>query len=213
MSQATPVYKDLDLFARVKDGKIVEFPVYYMHIRNRNHPVSRYTRVVEGPKPDVPKFHHLTQKVEIIGRDVVVSYQAVPTPLSAMLSTLLTMNDEGELQALPITEVEPETIEHIYTQVSDYIHDRLDEFARTRGYNSLDSLIGKYRDSAVPKFAAEAARGRELLDQTWANQLQYFEEILSGAVPVPTSIADINARIPEMTWADEVTEEEEPAEE
>jgi hypothetical protein len=211
---SSQVENDLDLFARVQNGKIIEFPVYRLHIRNRAHPIEWYTRCEVLAKAELPRFHRHETKVEYVDGKVIVSYPVVEIPLGELLASLIVHSEDPihdpmqEVVAKPITEIDAETVQHIYNKVSDYIHARLDDFARTRGYNSLDSLIGKYTGSAIPQFAAEANRAHYLLDTAWANLLQYFQQITTGAVPVPTSLQDIESRMPALTWEDAPAEGE-----
>ena len=192
---------DLDVFARIVNGAIVEFPVYRLHIRNRAHPIEWYTRVVFKDKPELPAFHYHETKVELVNGVPTVSYPVVPYTLPQLLSQLrVEVNPMEEPQPVSIEDVDPVVVNHIYKLVSEYIHAKLDAFAQTRNYNNLDSLIGKYTGSAIPQFNAEAARGRHLLDTTWASLLTYFDNVMSGTVPVPTSMQDIESQLPELTW-------------
>lgn len=202
----TPQENDLDLFAMVRDGKVVEYPVYRLHIRNRAHPIEWYSRVTEHEKPELPPFHYHETKIEMINGVVHVSYPATPYTLSQLLSQLKTESDDPaqESQPMSIGDVDPAMVQHLYGLTSNYVHAKLDEFAQTRGYNNLDSLLGKYTNSTIPKFAMEAARGRLLLDTAWTNLLTYFDGIMAGTTPVPTSMLDIDANLPPLTWEDEV---------
>lgn len=203
MSQPDTQLNDLDVFARVTDGKVVEYPVYRIHIRNRAHPLSYYHRVVDAGPPTPDEFGTVDQTLEVHPDNTVhVVYTKRPLTLSEILRTFKVQNIKdpmASVEAKPISEIDPATIQHVYSLAGDYISVKLDEFARTKQYNDFIHLTG-YRYSAIPSFAAEAMRGYTLRDQIWANLLGYFTEVTSGAVPVPTSIADIDAVIPNLTW-------------
>jgi hypothetical protein len=203
MSQPDTQLNDLDVFARVTDGKVVEYPVYRIHIRNRAHPLSYYHRVVDAGAPTPDEFGTVDQTLEVHPDNTVhVVYTKRPLTLSEILRTFKVQNIKdpmASVEAKPISEIDPATIQHVYSLAGDYISVKLDEFARTKQYNDFIHLTG-YRYSAIPSFAAEAMRGYTLRDQIWANLLVYFTEVTSGAVPVPTSIADIDAVIPNLTW-------------
>ena len=203
MSQPDTQLNDLDVFARVTDGKVVEYPVYRIHIRNRAHPLSYYHRVVDAGAPTPDEFGTVDQTLEVHPDNTVhVVYTKRPLTLSEILRTFKVQNIKdpmASVEAKPISEIDPATIQHVYNLAGDYISVKLDEFARTKQYKDFVHLTG-YRYSAIPNFAAEAMRGYTLRDQIWANLLGYFTEVTSGAVPVPTSIADIDAVIPNLTW-------------
>ena len=203
MSQPDTQLNDLDVFARVTDGKVVEYPVYRIHIRNRDHPLSYYHRVVDAGAPTPDEFGTVDQTLEVHPDNTVhVVYTKRPLTLSEILRTFKVQNIKDPMasaEAKPISEIDPATVQHVYSLAGDYISVKLDEFARTKQYKDFIHLTG-YRYSAIPSFAAEAMRGYTLRDQIWANLLGYFTEVTSGAVPVPTSIADIDAVIPNLTW-------------
>ena len=203
MSQPDTQLNDLDVFARVTDGKVVEYPVYRIHIRNRAHPLSYYHRVVDAGAPIPDEFGTVDQTLEVHPDNTVhVVYTKRPLTLSEILRTFKVQNIKdpmASVEAKPISEIDPATVQHVYNLAGDYISVKLDEFARTKQYNDFIHLTG-YRYSAIPSFAAEAVRGYTLRDQIWVNLLGYFTQVTSGAVPVPTSIADVDALIPDLTW-------------
>ena len=202
MTQSNDTLNDLDLFARVVDGKVVEYPVYRIHIKNRAHPLSFYTPVVKTEAPAPDEFGTVDESLEVRPDSVHVVYTKRPLTLAEILRTFQVQNPEdpmAPMTAKSISEIDPATVQHVYSLAGDYVSVKLDEFARTKQYNDFIHLTG-YRYSAIPSFAAEAMRGYTLRDQIWANLLNYFTQVTTGAVPVPTSIADVDALIPAMTW-------------
>ena len=165
--------------------------------------MSYYHRVVDAGAPTPDEFGTVDQTLEVHPDNTVhVVYSKRPLTLSEILRTFKVQNIKdpmASVEAKPISEIDPATIQHVYSLAGDYISVKLDEFARTKQYKDFIHLTG-YRYSAIPSFAAEAMRGYTLRDQIWANLLGYFTEVTSGAVPVPTSIADIDAVIPSLTW-------------
>lgn len=202
MTQSNVTLNDLDLFARVVDGKVVEYPVYRIHIKNRAHPLSFYTPVVKTEAPAPDQFGTVDESLEVRPDAVHVVYTKRPLTLAEILHTFQVQNLEDPMAPMTaklISEIDPATVQHVYSLAGDYVSVKLDEFARTKQYNDFIHLTG-YRYSAIPSFAAEAMRGYTLRDQIWANLLNYFTQVTTGAVPAPTSIADVDALIPAMTW-------------
>lgn len=81
------------------------------------------------------------------------------------------------------------------------IQARLDAFAQTRLYANMDSLC-TYVTSTNTQFAAEAARGVQLRDDTWIAAGMILNEVKGGSRPVPETLADIEDELPELTWGD-----------
>jgi len=204
------VESDLDVFARVIDGQIVEYPVYRLHIVNRGHPVDWYTPVVESPKPELPPYSSYKQSLTVVGGTVVASYSVIPQSLNEVLRGLVVQSTEAVEPGLPsqatqpplITDVPPDTIAKVYDMVGDYVMDKLSAWAKTRKYGSFSNLTD-YRDSAIPKFQAEALRGIELRDTIWLTLIDYFTKVTTGQLPVPTSVSEIDALVPTLLWPDE----------
>jgi hypothetical protein len=93
----------------------------------------------------------------------------------------------------------PPTPEQVKAQFEAAIQQRLDEFARTRGYSGILSAC-TYATSTVPRFAAEGQHCVNLRDVTWSAAYQLLDEVLSGVRPVPQSIADIEQDLPVLAW-------------
>ena len=83
-----------------------------------------------------------------------------------------------------------------YTQL---IQLRLDAFASTKGYDSILSACS-YAASTDPKFATEGQRAVALRDATWSAAYALFTKVTSGEIPEPSSFADIEPLLPELSW-------------
>ena len=65
------------VFARVVDDKLMEYPVLYKHIVNREGPKSQFKQVVFGVKPSIdPQVQKLTETVELVKGVPTVIYKA-----------------------------------------------------------------------------------------------------------------------------------------
>ena len=81
----------------------------------------------------------------------------------------------------------------------DQVHNRLDYFARTCGYDGILSAC-TYAASTVPKYQSEGVYCVQSRDQTWASFYQYMDEVDAGIRPMPTSFADIVPYLPVLEW-------------
>lgn len=86
-------------------------------------------------------------------------------------------------------------------QFADEAQARLDQWAQSRGYDGILSAC-TYATSQVPRFQAEGQRCVDLRDQTWARLYEILAEVEAGTRPVPLSLAEIEADLPMLAWAD-----------
>lgn len=76
---------------------------------------------------------------------------------------------------------------------------RLDDFAKTRGYDGILSAC-TYATSTVPKFAADGQAAVNARDTTWATLYTVLAEVQAGTRPMPTGFADIEPLLPVLVW-------------
>ena len=196
-------------YGRIVDGKVVEYPVYELHIKNRAHPKEWYTEVVHLQKPVIDERHQqIRQELEITGKIIVAKYVAVPLSVDAILDKLFypegRFNRENPMEQvepveLAIGGIDPELVSIITERVSQQVGQALDAFAKTRNYDDVKSAA-TYVNSAVPQFKAEAERVIALRDQSYASLYQFIQDVATGAKPVPKTYAEVQAILPELTW-------------
>jgi len=79
------------------------------------------------------------------------------------------------------------------------VQERLDDFAKTRGYDGILSAC-TYASSAVPKFQGEGQYCVTARDQSWAALYTLLAEVQAGTRPMPGSVAEVIALLPVMEW-------------
>jgi hypothetical protein len=102
-------------------------------------------------------------------------------------------------QEVPEPEPTPLTPEQLQNNFSATIQQRLDDFARTRNYDSILSAC-TYAASTVAKFKKEGQACVNLRDATWAAAYNILAEVQAGDRPMSASIADIEADLPAAVW-------------
>ncbi|MFM9926892.1 hypothetical protein VLK31_28170 [Variovorax sp. H27-G14] len=84
--------------------------------------------------------------------------------------------------------------------VQKAVQERLDEFARTRNYDSILSAC-TYVTSAVPKFKAEGEAAIQARDAAWHACYGILTEVQGGARPMPT-LDEVLAELPALLWSE-----------
>lgn len=190
----------MKIFARIKDNRIVEYPVYEVHIKNRAHPESLYVECIFDNKPTVPEFHYLTENKRIENGKVYVSYNVLPVSLENLLKRL---NPEPKPGQQPITvsidDLQPEFVNRIIYLIKQGVQNKLEAFAKEKQFDSLESLIS-YKDSTNPEWAQQAAIAILKRDQTWLAYIKYFDDVTNKVLPVPKTENDIYSKLPDLTW-------------
>ena len=104
---------------------------------------------------------------------------------------------DGEAFSPPVPPVKPP--EQIQAEIVDATQQRLDDFARTRGYDGILSAC-TYATSPTPRFAAEGQYCVEARDATWAKLYEMLDEVLAGTRPMPSGYADVEPELPALAW-------------
>lgn len=83
--------------------------------------------------------------------------------------------------------------------IVDATQARLDDFARTRNYDSILSLC-TYATSTLEKFRVEGQYGVDARDATWGKVYQILADIDAGVRPAPNGFYDIESELPVLAW-------------
>ena len=107
---------------------------------------------------------------------------------------------EQAWQVVPLSDDEIVVRKHaLQAAIVAGTQQRLDDFARSRGYDGVLSAC-TYATSPTPRFAAEGQYCVAQRDATWAKLYEILAEVEAGARPVPTSFADIEPHLPALAW-------------
>ena len=90
------------------------------------------------------------------------------------------------------------TLDDLRKQFTQAIQRRLDEFAQTRGYESIFSAT-TYATSNNPQFGSEGRYAVEARDATWATAYSILNDVLSGKRTLP-SLQEFFTELPELKW-------------
>ena len=104
-----------------------------------------------------------------------------------------------EAAAVISAQKEVKSPEQVESHFVAAIQQRLDDFARTRNYDSILSAC-TYATSTVAKFKTEGQACVNLRDATWAAAYAILAYVQTGNRPMPSSIEDIEADLPALVW-------------
>jgi hypothetical protein len=108
----------------------------------------------------------------------------------------IVLNQDG----LPTLEnPPPPSAEQIQASFVAAIQQRMDEFARTRGYDGILSAC-TYAASSIPKFRVEGQYCVDARDATWSAAYAILAEVMSGDRQIPSSIESIENDLPPLAW-------------
>lgn len=147
-------------------------------------PPDEFSHVFEFPKPE---YNALTSRVE----------EMAPT-----LTAQGTWQQNWRVVALTLAEVAINIANagaKLQATVVQQVQDRLDQFAKTRNYDSIMSAC-TYVTSSVPRFATDGAYCVSVRDQTWATLYSFLAEVQAGTKPMPSSYADVEPILPKLVW-------------
>ncbi len=178
------------MHAKIKNGQVIEYPI--VNLRQQLQGVS------------LPA--DLTNDVLLPDGYVYVNPQPLPV-YDAHTQTV----DSGTpvlrdgkwyigyvVRSLDATELQQKADE-FKEQIIQSAQTRLDEFARTRGYDGILSAC-TYASSTVPKFQAEGQYCVDARDNTWATLYTILSEVESGIRPSPIAYSDLEPELPVLTW-------------
>lgn len=186
-----------DIYAKVDGGKLIEFPVTVDTILGRGHSVFQYTPVVFNSKPPYDSDTSTTsQSIRIETGRVVVDYVVQ----QHSLSQLLTSFRKSPTTAKAVDEISLSAIHLAKSLISNYVETQISIMASYRGYSSLNNVLGRYSNSANPKYKAEALYIQKQLDDSWDKLEVFFQDIMEKKALVPTSLADIDAVVGKFSW-------------
>lgn len=195
-----------EVYCRIENGVIVEYPVYAVHIRNRAHPFEMYTKVHFAAKPTLPEFAYYTQNIELLGEIPLVTYGIAYKNLQTLLNELHNVGAAGapgtpgeQPTPTPIEDVPQTTLVRVMDLAKEMVQDRLDNWAKTRGYDGIMSVV-TYAYSSNPVRSAEGTKAIANRDDTWDAMYAYMDKVTTKQLPVPMTVAEISAQLPELTW-------------
>ena len=79
------------------------------------------------------------------------------------------------------------------------LQEKLNAFAKTRNYDSIESLCS-YATDPNPAFQAEGQRGVVIRSQVWAEYTSIVQQVVAGTLPRITTFAALEQLLTAFTW-------------
>lgn len=172
--------------------KTLNYPVYEHEIR------ARYSNVSFPVPFDPPSGYAIVVGSERPSYDPVAEgiREAAPKQVNGVWTQQWEVFGLDEEQVLKNREVFQQRLKQT---IVDETQNRLDEFARERGYDGIMSLC-TYAASTNPRFQAEGQLGIAVRDQTWSKLYEIMEDIENGQRELPVEPESILLELPPLTW-------------
>lgn len=175
-------------------------------IRYTNAPAleATWVEIVEVPQEQDPTYDVYLLPTQ---QEIVVKCQAYSNGQMDMLRADLGADaaaHEPLIAEIEATYVEPEppTAEEVaatlIAAVTTAVQKRLDDFARTRNYDTILSAA-TYATSTVPTFAAEGQYAVESRDASWAACYEIMGDVQQGLRAMPT-VEQVLSELPALEW-------------
>jgi hypothetical protein len=189
------------VFARVKGNVILEYPITSEEIHNRKIPFSSFVNVVYLNNPKVEDHQTYDVQKAVVGKEVHVTFVVRNMTLDELLTYLLVREKQTNREAtrVSLSNVTMEDAQAVSQATEVEAVKRLNELARSRRYDSIDSAAS-FRDSHIEKFRDEAARMIYLRSQLFADLEQYETKVLTGELPVPRSASEVFSHLVPIVW-------------
>lgn len=182
------------MHALIQDGAVARYPYTLTDLRKDNPNTSFPTAMSDE---QLAAFGVLrVYNTPIPEHDAVLE-----TPEE--LSPVFNAQDARWQQQWDIREATQEEVNSrkaaLVASITAQTQERLDAFARTRGYDGILSAC-TYASSSVPKFQGEGQYCVDARDATWAELYTIMAEVEAGTRPIPSSYADIESDLPALSW-------------
>lgn len=200
------INEDCLIYGRIVGTRIVDYPTYGIHIRNRGHSLEQYVPCYFEEKPEHDRFSY-TEEIKKMSTDrkiIFISYIVKPFDIHRLLTNLPNKNKKPFFEypsqhSIDHNSEMPGLIERIKEIIPVQIQIDLDAFAKTRHYDSLASACS-YLYSLNEKYQKEAQYCCCLRDKTWTAFENYIKAIDSGEKIISNRWLDIKTEWPEPSW-------------
>lgn len=180
------------MYLLIQNGAVAAYPYSFEQLRRDNPGTSFPAQPTQASLAEWGVF------------PVVQTTPPEPHPLNQTVVEDTPIQVDGvwvqvwELRAASAQEI-AERQQAIKARITYQVQQRLDDFARTRGYDNIVSACS-YATSTHPKYGPEGRYCVGAREQTWDVLFSIEAEVLVGTRPMPLSYAEIESELPALVW-------------
>ena len=176
----------------------------YIELETGRYPVSQSQIRAENPNTSYPASFPVPEGFALVFPSPTPTYD----PITQYVREIAPELTNGKYyQAFEVLGLEQEQIDTnianataaFIANVTQATQSRLDTFARTRNYDGILSAC-TYASSAVPQFQTEGQYCVNARDSTWATLYTLMGQVQAGTTPMPATVEDVMAVLPELVW-------------
>ncbi len=190
-------------YARIQNGRIVEYPVPRKAIREEDLTLGRVRPVRHhGEHPNhCDKTQNCECKLEMLLGEPTWIYVVSQKPLLEFIE----VNYIGFIkQYLHLGELNSKTLEKyhldlIIEKLSDVGQKILNDFAKERGYDSIVNLVS-YKGDPSERYGKEADIGIQVRSQVWQAIGNLTEQVEHGVNSFPVTAEQVVSIFPNLSW-------------
>ena len=130
--------------------------------------------------------------------DVPEFFGTCPDDSHTQIDGVLGIFDQVDWENMQADEMSRRTPD-VKAEIMEATQKRLDDFAKTRDYNSILSAC-TYATSTVPQFKSDGQYCVNARDETWGKLYTMMAEVEAGTRPMPSGFADIEGELPVLAW-------------
>lgn len=192
-----------DQYARIKAGKVIEFPVPFDQITQIDLDLGRVKKVAACTviPESCPITQDCTPELKVIRGVPTWTHCVTQKSLENYIETQYvgsarSLQTVGALNAKVLDSYEVSALISKLEAVGTKI---LNDFAKEREYDSIETLVS-YRDDPHEKFAREADQGIRARSQIWQALNNLRDQINAGATNLPTTAEEVINLFPTLSW-------------
>lgn len=187
------------IYGRIQDGRVAEYPVTETQIKNRGKSVTDFAAVVYDSKPVIAVTECLMEKAVVEGAKIHISYTITALPLEGLFRTVIERYKTPDHPTVTVDEVDTLLASAIYRQINTLAQQKLDAFAATKNYNSIDQAAS-FKTSGIAEYASDGQIASDLRDKTWQAVESYIADVKAGKIAFPLAIIDFASALPGLSW-------------
>lgn len=182
------------MYAKISNNGVVQYPYSVNQLYEDNPTVGFPTDLTD----DILARHNAA-RVILTGQPEHDSMTHRAVEMTPVFSTERNRWEQA-WNVVPLSSEEVQAnVDMLQQQIVGATQQRLDDFAKTRGYDGILSAC-TYATSTITKFQIEGQYCVNMRDATWASLYTLMAEVQAGTRAMPSGYEDVEADLPALAW-------------